>query len=674
MTTVRSLVTAAVIAPIVSVSAMLAAAGPAHAKASLDMPSRVTSDRKVTISGRVDLVFDAVLYVNGRQVAKGDRRVSYAWDPRRRPNGRYAIRLVERGKLLGGRWDETSRTLTQSVPPRAPGGVGVRLRGDRAVLTWSRGVEPDLRGYEIFSSRTGRVGAVGASGACRGGSCRVTLVLPAKAAGKRIGFTVRAIRSDGSGGTLVSGRSAVAAVRVPVPRARERARSAGDEGHPHDAGARQEGRNRGEDDLRSGVESLPRLPQKDTPTSRARPAETVSDGGSGSREGGDGTGPGTGDGGTGSGTGSDTVSEAAGSGAAGAGTAGKEGEGGGTGRAGSEAAETTSGGSADVTGRPEPATGGTAGLGLLIAGGMLLLLLGAHGGAWVRRRWLTGRAGGRATGGSGEGMTTTVLNAGAVPGRDGVSRGGATGAASRGGTVPDGGDTSRGGSVSGSTDTRGGAALRSDGAGEARRPATGKAPGPPRRPAVILAVVRMPYSRRPAGGPATACPVTRSFTGEGGKTPDTASPGEDGSFGVRPGEDGSSGVRPGVPVEAGQAMSAEAGRTEHAARPEESGTAAETPHARFESTGSTLPAAAPAPEIGSVTAVAVRSGRGRWDGYLPPAPRSIEDSGFWERPQPGAKDFWAEDREEDLEENERDSGAPGGSRSGRLRSRGGARS
>ncbi|MCA2227165.1 hypothetical protein [Nonomuraea aurantiaca] len=36
----------------------------------------------------------------------------------------------------------------------------------------------------------------------------------------------------------------------------------------------------------------------------------------------------------------------------------------------------------------------------------------------------------------------------------------------------------------------------------------------------------------------------------------------------------------------------------------------------------------------------------RWDDYLPPAPRAMEDSGFWERPQPGAGDFWAADDDE----------------------------
>jgi hypothetical protein len=652
-----------VIAPIVSVSAVLAMAGPAHAKASLDMPSRITVDRKATISGRVDLVFDAVLYVNGRQVAKGDRRVSYAWDPRRHPNGRYVIRLVERGKLLGGKWDETSRTLVQSVPPAAPGGVGVRLRGDRAVLTWSRGAEPDLRGYEIFTSRTGRVGAVGANGACGGGSCRATLVLPAEAAGRRIGFTVRAIRSDGRGGTLVSGRSAVAAVSVPVPRAPERARPGGDDEDRHGAGARRADRNGEEDDRRSGVENLPRLPQKDTETRRTRSSEAAPDGASGSQEQtGEGTGPGTGGGEAGSGAGAGADHEADGSTAAGPGATGsgpveKPGKGDGTGRADSAAAETVPAGSADAARPSEPATGGISGLGLLVAGGMILLLLGAHGGAWVRRRWLTGLAGGRAPGGSGEGPAGAVPNGGTPPDGGDVPHGGAT---PRGGAVPDGGDPAQGGAASGGTALRDGAVPRSGGGGAARSPATGeKTPGEPRRPAIILAVVRMPYSRRSAGDSAGARPATPSFTEGGGKATDTASSGEAGA----------GAAQRVVPVHAGRTASAGAGRTEHAGRPEESGATAEVPPTRLESTGSPLPAAAPVPEIGGVTPVAVRSGGNRWDGYLPPAPRSIEDSGFWERPQPGATDFWAEDREED----EHDPDVSGGSRSGRFGSGGAAR-
>ncbi|WP_307827465.1 hypothetical protein [Planomonospora sp. ID82291] len=587
MTTVRSLVTAAVIAPIVSVPAMLATAGPAHAKASLDMPSRVTSDRKVTISGRVDLVFDAVLHINGRQVAKGDRRVSYVWDPRTHPNGRYTVRLVERGKLLGGKWDETSRMLVQSVPPAVPGGVGVRLRGDRVALTWSRGAEPDLRGYEIFTSRTGRVGTVDVSRACGGGSCRATLVLPAKAAGRRIGFTVRAIRGDGRGGTLVSGRSAVAAVNVSVPAAPERPRSAGDDEDRRDAGVRRDEPNSGGRERRSGVESLPRLPQADAATSRARSPETAPGEASRPQKT------------AGSRAGTDAGAAGSRTGDSGTGDSGTGGEETGTSGSGSEAAETAPVGSAATGRRPGSATGGMSGLGLLVAGGMVLLLLGAHGGAWVRRRWLTRPAEGRATGGSG-----------------------AKGNPSAGGEPPSAG---------------------------------------PRRPAVILAVVRMPYSRRPAGDPAGVRSVPRSFAGGDGKAPGAASPGEAGSTGAR------SVVRAAghaVAPEVAPEAASEPGRTGHADRPEESGAVGEVPPAHPAVTGSALPAAAPAPEIGSVTPVAVRSGGGRWDGYLPSAPRSIEDSGFWERPQPGATDFWAEDREED----ERDPGVSGGFRSGRFRS------
>jgi hypothetical protein len=69
------------------------------------------------------------------------------------------------------------------------------------------------------------------------------------------------------------------------------------------------------------------------------------------------------------------------------------------------------------------------------------------------------------------------------------------------------------------------------------------------------------------------------------------------------------------------------------------------PAVRAESMRLALPAAAPIPEVSVVTPVAVRAGD-RWDDYLPPAPRSMEDSGFWERPQPGAADFWGADQDD----------------------------
>jgi hypothetical protein len=57
----------------------------------------------------------------------------------------------------------------------------------------------------------------------------------------------------------------------------------------------------------------------------------------------------------------------------------------------------------------------------------------------------------------------------------------------------------------------------------------------------------------------------------------------------------------------------------------------------------------------SVLGPTLRS-KDRWDDYLPPSPKSMEDSGFWERPQPGAADFWAAD-EDDANGREGDGGS-----------------
>ncbi|MFB9882524.1 hypothetical protein ACFFMN_31820 [Planobispora siamensis] len=372
--------------PIVSVSAVLAMAGPAQAQARLDMPSRVTSNQAVTISGKVDFAFDAVLYVNGRQIAKGDQRVFYTWNPRSRPNGSYRIKLVQRGKLLGGKWDETSETLVQAVPPAAPGGVGVRLQGKQAVVTWRKGSEPDLRGYEISTTRNGKVGSVRVSSACGGGSCRATLAVPAKAAGQRVGFTVRALRSDGNGGTVASGQSAVATVSIPTPKTPKVADS--NENGTQQSTGDQDAQKKA--DRQAGIESLPQLPQKKPATARAEPPKTAvvptkvpklpkevqeDDASSSAEQGGEGT--------TKKGTGNGTEK-----GAQPAPDSKRV------------ATETDVVPAANTNITPqssESPTGGMSQYGLFIAGGMILLLLAAHGGAWFRRKLLAAGAADAAT-------------------------------------------------------------------------------------------------------------------------------------------------------------------------------------------------------------------------------------------------------------------------------------
>ncbi|MEU7990210.1 hypothetical protein AB0B56_35640 [Streptosporangium canum] len=629
MTTVRRLVAGATIAPIVSVSALLAVASPAQAVARLDVPSRVTSNRAVTLSGTVDPLFDAVLFINGRQVAKGDRKVSYSWDPRNRPNGRYEIKVEQRGKLLGAEWHQAGKTLTQAVPPATPSGVAVRLRGGKAMVTWHKGSEPDLRGYQLSTSQTGKVGSVRVGSACSGGWCRATLSVPAKAAGRRIGFTVRALRGNGNGGTLTSGDSAVASVSIPAPRAPRtsqdtESQNAGtgkttekttgsrngttQQNTGRSTGSPQSGKTDGKQ--RSGVQDLPRLPAKKPATAPTRP-------------------PGTADVPT-KAPGSRDAVEDDGNVAQPPAKRDKKGD---AARGESRDEEEPTPDSAitgtdvapatktSVTARSsETPAEGIGQYGIVIAGALILLLLGAHGGAWVRRKLLAADAG-----------------AGAA----------ATPPASGGDGPPT-------------------AAARATGD-------TGPvaATAAPRRPAVILAVVKTrqvqpvpanPSSVHPpsarqgsASSPVRQAPTRRISVHAEDAPSEQASarrfsahtedaPSEQASvrrFSVHA-EDAPSEQAPARHLSAhGQHVLAEQvpGRAEPGSEP--------VPEPRAEPVHLTLPVAAPIPEVAAVTPVAVRIGD-QWDGYLPPAPRSMEDSGFWERPQPGATDFWAaDDKEED---------------------------
>ncbi|GII02188.1 hypothetical protein Pta02_41960 [Planobispora takensis] len=445
MTTARRLVAVMVTVPIVSVSAVLATAGPAQAQARLDMPSRVTSNQGVTISGKVDFAFDAVLYVDGQQVAKGDQRVSYTWNPRSRPNGSYRIKLVQRGKLLGGRWDETSETLVQAVPPATPGGVGVRLQGKQAVVTWRKGSEPDLRGYEIATTRNGRVGSVRVNSACGGGSCRATLAVPAKAAGQRIGFTVRALRSDGGGGTVASGQSAAAMVSIPAPKAPKVTDSDGN-GTRQSTGD-QDARKKA--DRQAGIENLPQLPQKKPATARAEPPKTAvvptkvpklpeevreDDAPSSAEQSGEGTTK------KGAGNGTEKGTQPAPD----------------SKRVATETDVVPAANTNITPQSSESSTGGMSQYGLFIAGGLILLLLAAHGGAWFRRKLLAAGAADAAT-------TGIVMTAAAGAGSDREAR------------------------------TEGAAGASTAGA----------ATTTPRRPAVILAVSKTRYPQPPPASPPT---------------------------------------------------------------------------------------------------------------------------------------------------------------------------
>ncbi|MEV2269185.1 fibronectin type III domain-containing protein [Nonomuraea africana] len=530
MTAVRRLMAAGVVMPIVIGVAVFGVATPAHARADIDMPARVTTNAPVTIQGTVDLAFDAILYIDGAEVAKGNQRVTYTWNPAEHANGSYQVRLVQKGKLLGSKWDEGTSTLRQAVPAEPPSGVSAAMQGgDKIVVTWSKGSEPDLQSYEISTSQSGSVGQVSAGSACSGGSCKATLAVPGKAAGQQVGFTVKAFRSDGEGGMLGSGNSSVASVTVPAPPPAATQPKAAQTKQPQGQTAANQPKK---------VEPLPSIPPKKRVTPTVKPQQTTP------KNVGrlpalpesatDGNGeyrlpkakPGTD-------TGVKTDDELVPSGGDQTDRSEKSDK--------DDAAEAVD--TSVKAQSSESPIGNIGQYGIYVAGGLLLLLLAAHGGAWARRRALATAGGG-----------TAGPSAPPAP------------------EAPQPGDSI---------------------------PPTATAP---RRPAVVLAVAK---TRKPKPPSAQQPHV-----------PEQAAP-------------EAAGVRLPMYMSAQEAA-------EPPVRPEP---------IRLALPSSAVTTVAPDLDPAPVRPAAVRI-EDRWDDYLPPAPRSMEDSGFWERPQPGAGDFWASDDDE----------------------------
>ncbi|GIH70252.1 hypothetical protein [Sphaerimonospora thailandensis] len=225
MTTVRRLAAATVFVPLVVASALIVGAAPASAKdGEILSPADgevIGSAGPVTVSAKTDWYqVRMALYVEGPSVprqkigsAGGNKTITGSFDPGNAPNGVFTVTLA--GEITK-RTYKTS-TFTLSRPPEDPSGVEARLEGRTTIMvTWTKGNEPDLTTYEVTSKEAGRAGSVGAEAACAGSTCQATLPLTAKAAGRNVDVSVRALRSDGRGGTIESSRSATAFVSVPA--------------------------------------------------------------------------------------------------------------------------------------------------------------------------------------------------------------------------------------------------------------------------------------------------------------------------------------------------------------------------------------------------------------------------------------------------------------------------
>ncbi|MEO3889139.1 hypothetical protein [Nonomuraea sp. B5E05] len=509
---------------------------------------QVISGSSVTVSARTGMIqLNMGLYVEGpatprQKVAGGgaNQTLSGTFDARDAPNGPFTVTL--KGELTGREYATSTFKLRR--PAETPGNVNVARQGaDKVLVTWTKGSEPDLQSYEVSNTLTGIVGRLPADGACAGSSCRAALAVPARAEGQRVGFTVKAFRGDGEGGSIGSDPSASAYLAFSAkPTAKPKKTT-------KQTPKNRDGKN---------VDALPTLPAKrqplpaDKPTTRNPTTSKLPDI------------PDTdADGNLPIPTADDESGGLVPSGA----------------RDGTDTAPVTTGG---VRAQSSDSPLGNIGqYGLYVAAGLLLLLLGAHAGAWARRRALAGDG------------------AAATPAQVTV--------ATRAGPAFAGGGTQ---------------ATESD---DSIQPA---ATPLRRRPTVILAVAktRVPdHSRteQPAEHQQSAKPErSRDTPAERAAAFPRSDPARK-EISVQIEVDDVRGVR-----------DAEGTRQEPMRIALPSSAVTDVPE------GSA-----------SIAPPAVRI-EDHWDDYLPPSPKAMEDSGFWERPQPGSADFWAADEGDD-DKNER---------------------
>lgn len=642
VTVVRRLLSAAVIVPCVAGSIALGGSAQAAAttqqggvtqRAAGEITSpgngQVITSGSVPVSARTTWTqLSMGLFVEGpstprTKVASGgaNQTLSGTFSAGSAPNGTFTVTLA--GEITKTVYETSTFKLRR--PAAEPSGVDAGLQGgDKIRVSWSKGSEPDLQSYEIFTSQSGSLGQIPVDKACSGSSCQAVLAVPAKAQGQRVGFLVRAFRSDGDGGTLGSGSSNAAFVNIPAPPAPQATKTA-QPTQQANPGKQTTGK----------TEDLPQLPGKDKnkvkPTVTAKPQQQTIPKDTSRLP----TMPATDK------QGNFTLPPADATAKDGALTPADDD----TAKADEKADDTKTVETGVKAQSTESSIGNIGQYGLYVAGGLILLLLAAHGGAWARRTALATAAP--------AGPATAAAAPHPAPGDSGP--------------YP---------------------------SGESIPPTTTA----PRRPAVVLAVAKPrkqqpsapePRSQQPSAGE----PRQQHLSAHELRQQQLSAhePRQQASTHESRQEAFAQEARQQVPMHElrQQALVSEArqplpGSHEQVFVPEtrhqlvreadqqqvhgyevrQKQSGHEPPvslplylsvqdvssaESRQEPVRLALPSSAVTvvPEqVSAAVPPAVRL-EDRWDDYLPPSPRSMEDSGFWERPQPGAGDFWAADDDDD---------------------------
>ncbi|MQA93836.1 MAG: hypothetical protein GEV11_04045 [Streptosporangiales bacterium] len=212
MTSVHRVATGAIAASLVAGLTVVATATPAAAATKITSPSEDTVASSATkVTATLDVLTKGRLLVNPpdgpeRVADTGYKSISTTVGGSSVPNGTYEVTLQS---ALTALWvDRDKVTVVVRDAPSTPDGVTATRSGRKVTLRWDAGSEPDLVGYEAVSSFGETVRTSGTS---------ATFTVPSSAAGRRVGFGVKARRhtSPGSSSTISSPTSNTEYVTMP---------------------------------------------------------------------------------------------------------------------------------------------------------------------------------------------------------------------------------------------------------------------------------------------------------------------------------------------------------------------------------------------------------------------------------------------------------------------------
>ncbi|MFC0040736.1 hypothetical protein [Actinomadura rayongensis] len=182
-------------APASAATAVTAPANGAIVRSGSSVTAKATFDGSfVPVSGELHVTTPAGgdILVDRGMAFLGPASLSGNVDIRR--NGKYTLTVRRAGRTA------STSTFTVRIPPARPSGLSATAAGGKLKVSWARGGESDINGYNVNASGVGSQSG-GVSKFCSGAACSATFAVGTTGTVK---VSVLAKRPNGMGGTVSS--------------------------------------------------------------------------------------------------------------------------------------------------------------------------------------------------------------------------------------------------------------------------------------------------------------------------------------------------------------------------------------------------------------------------------------------------------------------------------------